>query len=99
MVDMLVGKKVDHLVVTLVVWKAVKMDPLSAAWMDLNSAGAMVARSVVLWVVKMGHSKVDHWGWRLVGWWVATMAELRAEPMVEWRADTMADALVVMLAS
>jgi hypothetical protein len=98
MVDMLVGKKVDHLVVTLVVGKAGKMDQLSAAWMDLNLAGAMVVRSVVLWVVKMGHSKVDRWVGRLVGWWVATMAEMRADATVEWRVDTMADALDVMLA-
>jgi hypothetical protein len=31
MVDVLVGQKVEHLVVTLVVGKAVKMDELSAA--------------------------------------------------------------------
>jgi hypothetical protein len=39
--------------------------------MDLNLAGAMVARSVVLWVVKMGQSKVDSWVAMSVVLWVA----------------------------
>jgi hypothetical protein len=57
----------------------------------------MAARSVVLWVVKMGHSTVDSWVESLVGLWVAMMVGLMADTLADTMVALTADALAVML--